>query len=165
MRAKRFPRTCAWAALVALLHTGLFVSPWGEALEMRFLDLWFTVRGPIAPPDDVVVVAMDEDSYGVLGFSPNQAWPRAAHATLLKRLAAAGVRRVVFDVLFVGDGPSAEVDGELAKAMRLVPTIIGADLGDVKERRYDEGRALFLPLAKFREAATVALVGLPADGR
>ena len=112
------------AALVALAHTGLFLLPWGETLELRFLDLWFNVRGPVASPEDVVIVAMDEESYDHFGISLNQAWPRALHAKLLRRLAECGAKRVVFDVLFLGDGPDATADRELAEAMRGVPCAV-----------------------------------------
>lgn len=130
---------------------------------MRFLDLWFNLRGPVAPSDEVVVVAMDEDSYGVLGVSPNQAWPRALHAKLVERLADAGARLVVLDVLFFGDGPSANADSELAEALRRVPAIIGADIREVKDERGTR-QMLDLPLKQFREAGKVALIGLPEDG-
>jgi len=160
---KRLLENLGWAALVALIHTGFFLSPWGKALEMRFLDLWFNIRGPINPPNDVVVVAIDEDSYGVLGYPLNQAWPRAVHATLLKRLAAAGAKRVAFDIGFFDPWPIAEVDDELLRAMRLVPTIIGSDVVKGKEE-HSEKQALKPPLDKFRAAAKLAFVGLPSDG-
>jgi len=159
----RLLKNVAWAALVALFHTGFFLLPWGQGLEMRFLDLWFNLRGEVSPPGEIVVVSMDEDSYGVLGFPLHQPWPRAAHATLLKRLASAGAKQVVFDVTFLDAGVSAEADDELAQAMRLVPTIIGADVVRGKEE-HSEKQALKRPLDKFCEAARVALVGLPKDG-
>lgn len=157
---KRWLTILGLATLVALLHTGLFLLPWGEALELRFLDLWFNIRGPVAPPEDVVIVAMDEESYDHFGISLNQAWPRALHAKLLRRLADCDAKRVVFDVLFLGDGPDATADRELAEAMRGVPTIIGADVGELKGRQSSEERTLLLPGEKFREAANLGLVGV-----
>jgi adenylate cyclase len=161
---KRFLKDCGWALLVAALHTALFLSPWGEALEMRFLDLWFNLRGPVAPPEDVVVVAMDEGSYGAFNLPENQAWPRGLHAKLLRRLAEAGAREVVFDVLFSGDGPDAEADKEFVEAMNAVPTVIGADVGTLKVRQYSDSRTLLLPAEKFLAAAKCALIGMPEDG-
>lgn len=160
---KRWLTALGVATLVALAHTALFLSPWGEALEMRFLDLWFNARGPVKPPDDIVIVATDDDSYEFLGFSPQQPWPRAAHATLLERLAAAGARQVVFDVLFLGEGNPRNADDQLAAAMRRVPTIIGADVEKRLDERGNTNNFLRLPLGKFREVAKTALVGLPTD--
>lgn len=157
---KRWLKILGLAALVAVAHTGLFRLPWGETLELRFLDLWFNVRGPVTPPNDVVIVAMDEESYDHIGISLNQAWPRALHAKLLRRLAECGAKRVVFDVLFLGEGPDAAADRELAEAMRGVPTIIGADVGELKGRPASEERTLFLPLEKFRAVASLGLVGV-----
>src|ERR1051326_4413553 len=165
---KRFLEACGWAALVALLHTALFRWPqrdesWGEALEMRVLDLWFNLRGPIAPPDDVVVVAMDEDSYQELNYPKDRAWPRAAHVKLLQRLAETGARRVVFDVEFFDPGPSAAVDDQLAEAMRRVPTIIAAGFEEKNDLRYRKPSLLW-PLAKFRDVAHVGWDNVIVEG-
>src|SRR5688500_8877182 len=104
------------------------------------MDLWFHLRGPIDPPPGIVIVAMDEDSYDALGFSSSAAWPRAAHATLLNRLATNGARRVAMDILFANEGASPAVDDELAAAMRRLPVTIGAELIDVKEGAYNRAR-------------------------
>ncbi len=165
---KRRLKILGLAALVAVAHTGLFRLPWGETLELRFLDLWFNVRGPVAPPENVVIVAMDEESYDHFGISLNQAWPRSLHAKLLRRLAECGAKRVVFDVLFLGDGPDAAADRELAEAMRSVPTVIGADVGEEKDQDHpniqSKVRTLLLPADKFREVASLGLVGVRKQG-
>jgi adenylate cyclase len=162
---KRFAKLLVWAALVAMLHTLLFVSPWGQLLEHRSLDAWFNLRGPIPCPSDIVVIAMDEDSYDALGFQPTAAWPRGSHAELLRILATNGARRVVFDVLFSGPSPSG--DQSLAEAMHLLPTIIGAEVIETVETASAErsytNKVLQLPFAPFRASARSALVGLPQD--
>jgi adenylate cyclase len=160
---KRFLKAFGWAALVAALQAIVFLSPWGESLETRFLDLWFNMRGPVASPEEVVVIAMDEDSYQILDFPMNQPWPRSAHAALLRRLKEAGVRGVVFDVLFFGEGPFAEVDDDLAKSMREVPTVIGAEVREVADQ-FGARLTTDLPLNSFRDAAKLGLVGQPEDG-
>ncbi len=161
---KRLPYLIGIAVVVAAAHTALFLSSWGEALELRFFDLWFNLRGPVAPPANIVVVAMDEDSYQAIGFPLNQAWPRAAHARLLQRLKAAGARRVVFDVLFLGESADPVADRQLAEAMAGLPVVVGAELGRVEEAGITR-EALLLPAELLRtNALAVGLVGLPEDG-
>ncbi|RMG40714.1 MAG: adenylate/guanylate cyclase domain-containing protein [Candidatus Dadabacteria bacterium] len=145
-----------------ILHAAVFLSPWGERLEMQAVDFWFNLRGPLKPPGDIVLVALDEDSYEELGVPMNQAWPRSLHARLLKRLARAGAKRAVFDVLFLGQSEDSGADSELAQALSGLPSVIGADLGTtVGEHKVQE---LFLPYEPFRAAVSqVAIVGLPED--
>ncbi|MDP3980102.1 MAG: CHASE2 domain-containing protein, partial [Chlamydiota bacterium] len=105
-------------------------------LENKFLDLFFNIRGSLPSPRNVVIVAMDEDSYGNLGISPNQPWPRILHAKLIRRLKELGARRAVFDVLFLGSGSDAKADIELARAITSIPTVLGADYGTIEEHLY-----------------------------
>ena len=150
------------AVVAVMLQVVLSLSPWGEAIEMRFLDLWLNLRGSRPPPSDVVVVAMDEESYKNLGFSLNQAWPRAAHAKLLRQLKQAGARKVVLDILFFDAGTDPAADDALARALGAIPSVIGADLGMVEQNSYNT-EALLLPIEEFRTKARVALVGLPEE--
>lgn len=75
------------------------------------------IRQTLAPrraPDEVVIVYMDDDSYGKLGQSPSLPWSRALHARLLQRLTRDGARAVFFDVVFDNDSPE---DPELSAAL------------------------------------------------
>ena len=78
-------------ALVLVLAVG-----WHGALRNALLDLRFA-WGSRQPTGDIVVVAIDARSIEDVGVWP---WPRRLHADLLRRLTAAGVRDVVFDVDF-----------------------------------------------------------------
>ena len=72
-------------------------------------DAIMRLRPAIA--SDVVIVAIDESSLGTIGRWP---WPRAVHARLIDRLAAARPAAIGYDVLFVE--PSAD-DARLAQAI------------------------------------------------
>ena len=62
-----------------------------EALGLGAL---FTVRGPVAPPADVVVIGISRESARALGQTTElDTWPRELHAQLVERLTAAGVTR------------------------------------------------------------------------
>ena len=85
------PHILVAGALVLVLAVG-----WHGALRNALLDLRFA-WGSRQPTGDIVVVAIDARSIEDVGVWP---WPRRLHADLLRRLTAAGVRDVVFDVDF-----------------------------------------------------------------
>jgi adenylate cyclase len=152
------------ALLVCLTHSVLYTCfpQWIEPYEMRFLDAWFESRPPRPPPNDIVIVAMDEDSYNVMGVPLNQPFPRTRHAQLIEKLASYGASRVVFDMLFLG-ASERSADHLLADAMRKIPVVLGADFGRIEDRR---GIKLHQqrPLAMFQQRSErLALVGFPED--
>lgn len=164
---KRWHLIIPLSLLVSIVQLVLSVSGVGDRVEVLAADLWFNVRGELSPPRDVVVVAMDESSYRVLGVPMDRAWPRALHAELLEKLKTYGVRRNVMDILFLGASSDPAADARLAKAMALSPTVIGADSG-VRSGASSGGRfmieELLEPPPLFSEAAErIALARLPED--
>lgn len=99
---KRHLKAISFGLISGLLGALLALSPWGHRVEEQFGLAWlFHLRGPIAPPDDILVVAVDKASSDALGFPYDTTrWPRATHAQLLDGLRAAGARLVTFDLLF-----------------------------------------------------------------
>ncbi len=93
--AGRVERLLLAGALLALVLLAVWRG-WLWRLDLVLYDaqmpLW---RAP--PPQDVVIVAIDEQSLEQLGRWP---WPRRVHAELLQRLREAGVRAVALDVIF-----------------------------------------------------------------
>ncbi|MEF7615183.1 adenylate/guanylate cyclase domain-containing protein [Aquincola sp. MAHUQ-54] len=101
-------------ALLGLAAMGLApVLPLESSVGLRVL---FALRGTVAPPADVVVVAIDERSAAALGLPerPRQ-WPRRLHADLLRSLHAHGARLVAFDLTF--DTPTDD-DAVFAEGLR-----------------------------------------------
>ncbi|WP_017711898.1 serine/threonine-protein kinase [Prochlorothrix hollandica] len=85
-----------------------------QRLDAQVQSLFFQLRGPVAAPPEVVILAIDETSlqqgefyradphrYGAL--DPIQSWPwrREAYALALDRLLEAEARAVALDVLFL----------------------------------------------------------------
>lgn len=109
------------------------------------------------PPDDIVIVAIDNRSLQAIGHWP---WPRHIHAELLNRLAAVHPRAVGYDVLFVE--PTAD-DATLADAVRrnhsYLPLVI--DVPGNNGAPYDVAMPSG-PLAA--AAAGIAQVSLHFDG-
>lgn len=150
-----------------LAHFALYQSALGQRLEQAVLDVWFPIRGAIPPPDDVVLIAMDEQSYSNLNVAMTEAWPRRLHAELLRRLSEFGAKRVVFDILFMNAGEDAAVDQELAAAIGAVPTVLGSSFM-ATQRATMNGSFLFEeyiePYDAFAQrAAAIGVVGLPND--
>jgi adenylate cyclase len=82
--------------LVASLLPAMFMLE--EALGLGAL---FAIRGPVAPPAEVVVIGISRESAQALGqTSELDTWPRELHARLVERLRAAGATAVAFDLLF-----------------------------------------------------------------
>ncbi len=160
----RRARAAILLALVpGLLGAALIRWPPAEGLERAGLDLLFKWRGPLPPPRGVAVVAIDDESYRVLGVDQKGAWPRGLHARLIRALAGAGARAVAFDVLFVDPG-DPEQDEALRSAMAETRrVVIGANVELVEDALYKEARQVepWEPFAK--AAAAVGEVNLPAD--
>ena len=121
-------RTTAWllGALAALGGAlAIALSPWID-LEQEFGLPWlFRVRGPVAPPQDVVVVAIDEDSPAELGVPDKpRDWPRTLHAELVRYLAQAGARVIVFDMTFDTTSAQPADDAEFAAAARAAGNVL-----------------------------------------
>ena len=83
--------------LVALYGLARDRAPFGT-LEGETLDWRFTLRGPIPPSGEVVLVAIDEASVQALG-----GWPlrRRVLAEAVERLSEAGTRVIAFDLLLL----------------------------------------------------------------
>ncbi|MGP6098083.1 CHASE2 domain-containing protein [Pseudomonas aeruginosa] len=69
---------------------------------------------PLAVDPRILVVAIDDRSLESLGHWP---WPRSVHAELLDRLAAAGARSVLLDVIFSEPSSNPDSDRQLARSL------------------------------------------------
>jgi adenylate cyclase len=80
----------------------LGLSPLGAAFEQSIGLSWmFQVRGSIAPPTGVVVVAMDSRTGEQLGLPTlPRDWPRSVHGELVDALIERGASVIAFDVHF-----------------------------------------------------------------
>lgn len=105
-----------WATIAAVI-TAQQLNP-VQYLEQQFQSLFFELRGPMQPPQDIVILAMDADTIAkgqdyqldptaLPFFESLQKTPpkRTAYAIAIQRLMSAGAKSVAIDVLF--DAPSA----------------------------------------------------------
>lgn len=95
-------------AFAALIQQGGWLGSMDRALYDRLLAV-----DANSPPDDILIVAVDDRSLQTLGGWP---WSRDVHAALLDRLAAAKPRAVALDIIFA-EATDPAVDHRLAKAL------------------------------------------------
>lgn len=114
----RLLRAAVLGLVIGFLGLAVGLSPLGLAVEEDMgLDWLFRLRGPVRPPSEVVIVAMDRASSEVLGLPHDfRRWPRRFHARLVNTLARLGVSCIVFDVFFAEE-QTPEDDDSLADAI------------------------------------------------
>ena len=83
------------AGLFSVVVTWLFLMGPIERLNIDLLNYFFPSK---ANSDDVVVVAIDEQSFSA--FDKQWPWPREFHAALVDRLKEEGAKEIIFDVVF-----------------------------------------------------------------
>lgn len=88
-----------------MVALGYFYRPWFlSVMDLKATDAMFAARGVISPPEDVVIVAIDEQSVNELGRWP---WTRSRTAALVDALKDAKV--IAFDMVFSeNEGPSPD---------------------------------------------------------
>lgn len=102
----------AAVALVARL-------PAWSLLDDRAFDYLSTIKGPLLPSDDIVIVAIDEPSLAEI--NTQWPWPRSLHARLVESLRAAGARVIGLDIIF--SEPSSD-DNDKALAVAMGPDVV-----------------------------------------
>jgi adenylate cyclase len=141
--------------IVSCLVVGALASTTAhlDSLELKSYDFLMTiVRGPLPPPDDVVIVAIDESTIQEFAAAFPWPWPRRVHAEMIRQLSAAGARAIVFDVVFDLPSDPAE-DAEFASAIREshAPVVLAAAIGEVTDRQFHMTQQL-KPLPAFIDA-------------
>lgn len=139
----------------------VFISFGGllHSAEDRLYDLYYQIRGPLDPGEDLVIVAIDEKSIAEIGPLP---WSREVHAELLKVLESAGV--VAFDLLF--DFPDeAAADQLFAKAVEESGNVVLASMFIYDQAGTGEWyQNLLLPFQELTSGAvTTGFINVPVD--
>ena len=148
-----------WAAglflVAAMVLLGILsLTPLLETLELKNYDLMMYLRGSLAPPEDVLIVAIDQtslDEFARLGLS--WPWPRAIYGELVQILSQQGAKVIIFDVVF--DVPSANSVQDAAFAQAVVqsrmPVVLAAHVEYVQDARFNLHQEV-LPIDPLLEA-------------
>lgn len=110
---------------VALFGAWFGWLPFGFDAEERWgLPVLFALRGERPPPAGVMIVGVDGRSAARAGWPGRpELWPRSRHAELIRGLARACARLVVYDVFFAAPRDAGQ-DRQLAEALRAAGNVI-----------------------------------------
>lgn len=131
--------------LVGLATGGLGIllgfSPGWQVLEEGIGQGWlYRLRGPLPPPDEVIVVALDRVSAERLGLpQPLRDWPRDLHGRLVERLTAAGASVIAFDLIFERPRTDPAEDRAFAAAIEAAGRVVLFEKLDSFTRGLDAG--------------------------
>lgn len=102
-------------------------EPW-ENFELKLYDLRFRTRGGLPARKDIVIFAMDNQSFEKIQKWP---WPRHLYGDAVRRLAKAGAKVIAFDVLF-DDPQDQKEDAQFREAIKTTPgtVILSGDFSE-----------------------------------
>ncbi len=152
-------------ALVPAALGLLFVHwPLTASVERSYgRDLLFKLRGPVVPPPQVCVVALDDASFTERDLDPLLRWPRGLYGELVETLRDEGALVTAFDMIF--DLPS-EPDQDLRFEIGLFDAgnvVLASSVERIEGTKFTQW-TLQEPLDAFvQSAAAVAGVELPID--
>ena len=106
-------------ALLALVQ-GLGWAGATAGLDRLVHDAWVRLDAR-APPADVIIAAIDEDSLEELGRWP---WSRDLQSVVLRELARLGARAVIVDVVHAEPSDALGADARLAAALDSLPVAV-----------------------------------------
>ena len=122
--------------LAAILGMLLWGSEIGKSLEAWHLKKSFQIRGPIKPPEDIVLVSIDERFKQEVGYPI----PRSAAGYVLQKIADAKPKFTSIDLSFPIDPKEPEGDIIVAKAIASMPSAIASGIrytGETKDSVID----------------------------
>src|SRR5438034_4548142 len=113
-------------AIVSLSAATAMIFSWrAPGLSLYARDRLMQARGPIAPPDDLVIVAIDEASVARYGRFP---WPRTLTARALDAISSAQPRAIALDVLYSEPTNSTDDTALGDSIKRAGDTVVAAQL-------------------------------------
>ncbi len=147
----------AFAFVAMLVLTNL---PLLSLFELKGLDLLFFLRGPLPPPSEIVVVAIDEPSFAEI--SKQWPWPRSVHAGLINQLKKAGAKVIGYDVLFAERSRPAE-DRALERAIREAGNVVLVSERALIDDPLFRHTIQVDPIEPFKKSAAVGITSFQLD--
>lgn len=149
--------TLVWLAVV-LLSSFSGRASFSDGLENRLLDVRYAVSGPVAPAQDIVIIAIDDSTLSDTAVAALSR--RALLARLTTQIAQSGAKALAIDVLLADRGNPSD-DALLSSALMKIPTVIAAAVV-FDETAPASGRMIW-PLDSFRSVAQAGVVNVSTD--
>src|SRR3989442_3254515 len=131
MPVSRFTSQRTRTALILLVSmlAVVLVTWFVPSINAASLNMLFRLRGTLPPPDDIIIVAIDDPSLQRIGNWP---WPRSVMAEVIDKLSGAKPRAVGLDVIYAEPSDLSK-DQRLAEAIkRNGRVILPAQLPDLE---------------------------------
>jgi CHASE2 domain-containing sensor protein len=140
----KLPSTRVWRfiLIVVLATTAGMIFAWrAPGLSRYAQDSLMRARGTLAVPEDIVIVAIDEESISQLGQFP---WKRTFTAQVLNTISPVQPKAIAVDVLYV-EPTEREDDQILADAVKKAGNVVLAEqLIEVREQPPEPERSAWL---------------------
>lgn len=130
-------RRLIFASVTVVLFTWSYKTILYDSVEPYGLNIWFSLRGPVEPPDDIILVSMDDAGFERLGVTQYEIWPRKLLAEFVDRARELGAKHIIFDLFFKEDR-NPENDQKLRDAIASMPVSI---VGVVETRKNSRGES------------------------
>ncbi len=141
--------------LVGLTTTIFSFSQIGELWELKGYDIFHVLKIPAHPPEDIVIVAIDEPSFAEIG--KQWPWPRSIHAKLIDVLKKEGASVIGFDILF-SEPSQLNEDTILADSIKRAGNVcLASDIEVLSNKKYIQ-EIVVEPLQKLKPGAFTGLV-------
>ena len=145
-RALRFLMFAVTGSVLTAIVLGAYAADVFRDSELDTVDARFSIRGDQDPPEDIVVVAIDDVTFNEL----QQRWPfpRSLHARVIDRLSDAGAKVIAYDVQFTEPSEDPDEDNALiesvgrAKNVLLGTEDVGRDGSHERARRRRRARGV-----------------------
>ena len=124
MRARRAYRLGLLATALVTVAAGLLAYALGgfAGQELATVDTRFSIRGEQPPPEEIVFVKIDDETFNEL--RSEFPLPRITHANVIRNIAADGAKTIAYDVQFTEPGPSPKQDDALIRAARSAGNVV-----------------------------------------
>ncbi len=134
--------------IIVLSSQIIFQTNFWQFLEKKTQDTLFHLRGEKTISEEIVIVAIDDETFTCLDIWP---FPRSLYARLIKNLQKAEARQIVFDIQFTERSPDEDEDLALASAAANFGNVIFAgELQKGIQDRYTQAR-LISPISFLRQ--------------
>ncbi len=124
MRARRAYRLALIATATVAVAGGVAAYGLGafDGADLATVDQRFTIRGDQPPPEELVFVKIDDETFNEL--RSQFPLPRVTHADVIRNIAADGAKTIAYDVQFTEPGPDPSQDNALILAARRAGNVV-----------------------------------------